>query len=399
MKINKLKIHDSIAIIVIVIFASVAYFLTSAYIKKNLIQYSTLPKEISIKVWDASEKDIVVFNLPVIPKLRIDSLPQFSKNKGLVNCLPFVTKHRTDAITHGSQIDDPLRTNILFHQNPIFLVWIMLISIMISIAAGSLPIFIMRIWELKDRFTLNAIQLSTAFGYALLCVLFLFFTNTPLPGYYNPAHIIHDFHILLNNGDVTNHIVWSTIVLVFPTFIVIFLSCISSDNISFKNFDKWQSNTENSLTYEELVKQKKVAIEAIARQFEFLNQSLKGAMQILAIIVVFSVLTSSALRMSIKTVIEIKYYDIFPIEASYVYGMYFSLFLCIMYIPSYIYLKNRFMQFKVFINMQQFDEQWSQSVLGIVKFEGTALDNLKIAITILAPLISSFLPDSLHYLK
>lgn len=57
------------------------------------------------------------------------------------------------------------------------------------------------------------------------------------------------------------------------------------------------------------------------------------------------------------------------------------------------------MQFKDHINMQQFDEQWSQSVLGIVKFEGTALDNLKLAITILAPMISSFLPDSLNFMK
>ena len=57
------------------------------------------------------------------------------------------------------------------------------------------------------------------------------------------------------------------------------------------------------------------------------------------------------------------------------------------------------MQFKEHINMQQFDEQWSQTVLGTVKFEGTALDNLKLAITILAPLITSFLPDGLHFIK
>lgn len=408
MKINQLKIHDSIVVIVIVIFASVAYFLTSTYLKKNLIQYSTLPKEIGIKVWDASEKDVVVFTLPVIRKLRIDSLPQCSKNNGLANCLPLISKHRTDSLTHGIQTNDSLRTNILFHQNPIFLVWIMLVSIMIAIAAGSFPAFIVQIRQLKDRYKLNSRQFFTGVTYSMIVVLILGLNSceikgyTDLIGYYKPPDIINDFHILLKHDYIINCIVIATTILSIPAFLVIFLTAISSDNISFKNSIKKSEKGDDAIqnyTDDELVKQKKMAMEVVARQFEFLNQSLKGAMQILAIIVVFSVLTSSALRMSIKSVIEIKYYDIFPVEASYVYGMYFSLFLCIMYIPSYIYLKNRFTQFKEYINSQEVDEQWSQSVLGTVKFEGTALDNLKLAITILAPLITSFLPDSLHFIK
>jgi len=409
MKITQLKIRDSIVIIVIVIFASVAYFLTSTYLKKNLIQYSTLPKEISIQVWDASEKDIVVFNLPIIRKLRIDSLPQCSKNEGLINCLPFVTKHRADSLTRGVQTDDhPLRTNILFHQNPIFLVWIMLVSIMIAIAAGSFPAFIIQIVQLKVRYKLNTRQFSKGIVYSMIVVLILGLNSceikgyNDLIGYYKPPDIINDFHILLKDGDILKCLEISTTILSIPIFLIIFVIAISSDNISFENSPKEKIKRENAnqiFTDDDLLKQRKMELEAIARQFEFLNQSLKGAMQILAIIVVFSVLTSSALRMSIKSVVEIKYYDIFPIEASYVYGMYFSLFLCIVYIPSYIYLKNRFMQFKEHINMQQFDEQWSQTVLGTVKFEGTALDNLKLAITILAPLITSFLPDGLHFIK
>lgn len=399
MKINRLKIHDSIIVIVIVIFASVAYFITSTYLKKNLIQYSTLPKKISIKVWDASEKNIVVFDLPVIPKLRIDSLPQSSINSGLIDYQTFVIKHRSDSLAHRFHANDPLRTKMLFHQNPIFLVWVMLVSIMMAIAAGSFPALIIQIWRLKNRFKLSLNQVLTGIIYGIIVVSLLAINNSELKGYYKPPDILNDFHILLNNGKILNYLVGYTIMFVFPTFIIIFLSGISSDNISFENLDKGQTISKNAPSINELAEQKKAAIEGVARQFEFLNQSLKGAMQILAIIVVFSVLTSSALRISIKSVLEIKYYDIFPIEASYVYGMYFSLFLCIIYIPSYLYLNYRFIKFREYIQMQQFDEQWSQSVLGTVKFEGTALDNLKLAITILAPLISSFLPDSLHFLK
>jgi len=378
MKINQLKIRDSIVIIAIVICASVAYYTTSTIIRQNVIQYSTLPKEVNMKVYDELNKDSIIFRLQVISKLRIDSIP------------PVLSE------------DNITSRNILFHQNPIFLVWLMLISIMMAIAAGSFPVFIIQILRLRNKFNLSFNQVLTGFIYAFIVVLILALNSSDLIGYYKPPDIINHFHILLKHGCIIKYIVISTTILSIPTFLVIFITAISSDSISFKNSAEEKIKREDVnqiITDDDLLKQRKTELEAIARQFEFLNQSLKGAMQILAIIVVFSVLTSSALRMSIKSVVEVKYYDIFPIEASYVYGMYFSLFLFIMYIPSYIYIKNRYSQFKEYLNIQQFEEQWSQSVLGIVKFEGTALDNLKLAFTILAPLISSFLPDSLHFLK
>lgn len=378
MKINQLKIRDSIVIIVIVICASVAYYISSTIIKQNVIQYSTLPHEVNMKVYDELHKDSVIFRLPVISKLRIDSIP------------PILSE------------DNITSRNILFHQNPIFLVWLMLISIMMAIAAGSFPVFVIQIYRLRNKFNLSFNQVLSGFIYAIIVVLILALNSSDLIGYYKPPDIIDDLRILLKHGDIIKYIVIFTTILSIPTFLVIFITAISSDNISFKNSAKEKIKREDAnqiYADEDLLKQRKMELESIARQFEFLNQSLKGAMQILAIIVVFSVLTSSALRMSIKSVVEIKYYDIFPIEASYVYGMYFSLFLCIMYIPSYIYLKNRYAQFKEYLDIQQFEEQWSQSVLGIVKFEGTALDNFKLAFTILAPLISSFLPDSLHFIK
>jgi hypothetical protein len=406
---GQLKIHNSIVIIVVAICAGLGYYISSTIIKKNVIQYSSLPKVIHMKINVVTKKntDKVDFILPVISKLGIDSLPHISKNNGVVYGIPFKSKLRVDSLAHELITNDQIRPkpltvldSVLFHQNPIFLVWVMLVCIMIAIAAGSFPVFVLQIWQLKSRFKLTLFQLITAFVYTIICFLFLILcTGDHLQGYYSPDNIINDLQILLQNGCIVNNIALSTILLVFPTVLIIFLSCISSDNISFENFNRGQFYAGNELTNEELAKHKKNAMETVARQFEFLNQSLKGGMQILAIIVVFSVLTSSALRMSIKSVVEIKYFDIFPIEASYVYGMYFSLFLCIMYIPSYIYLKNRFTQYKEYIDLQQFDEKWSQSVIGTVKFEGTALDNLKIAITILAPLISSFLPDSLHFIK
>ncbi|MFH1120609.1 MAG: hypothetical protein V1775_12370 [Bacteroidota bacterium] len=269
-----------------------------------------------------------------------------------------------------------------------------------------------QIWQLKEKFKLRRSQLLMGVVYAIVIALFLYLTNENWPGYYKTPHIIADFKILLQNGSFLEGIVTATIILVIPAFIIIFLVGIASDNISLEESitsisDKWKTSNSrnpddmNIQSEEEFVKQKKAIIESIARQFEFLNQTLKSALQLLAIVVVFSVLTSSALRESIKHVVEIQDYDIFPAEFSLVYGMYFSLFLCVMYIPVYIYLKSRFLRFKESVaNLKEpNDQQWSQTITGIVKFEGTALDNLRIAITMLAPLLSSFLPESFQLFK
>jgi len=171
MKINQLKIRDSIVIIAIVICASVAYYISSTIIRQNVIQYSTLPQEVNMKVYDELHKDSIIFRLPVISKLRIDSIP------------PILSE------------DNITSRNILFHQNPIFLVWLMLISIMMAIAAGSFPVFIIQIYRLRNKFNLSFNQVLTGFIYAIIVVLILALNSSDLIGYYKPPDILNALEV------------------------------------------------------------------------------------------------------------------------------------------------------------------------------------------------------------
>jgi len=119
----------------------------------------------------------------------------------------------------------------------------------------------------------------------------------------------------------------------------------------------------------------------------------------LSVIVVFSVLTSGTLKETIKATVHIEGYDIFPAEVSYAYGIFFSLFLCVVYMPVYFYLKRQYSYFKTVLNgMEDFGDA-KEKLLASLDFKTSALDNLKTAITMLAPFITSFLPENLHFIN
>jgi hypothetical protein len=307
---------------------------------------------------DIIKDSYVTFELPVKSKLKIDKEKNFNSS-GKIN-------------------EDP----ILYHQNPIFLIWGSLICIMIAIAAGSFPVFVSQLFELKKEFNLNAKEFLSSVVYAIMLTLFLVFSNSggDLLGYYKPDEVINHFHILFKNGNILSGIVLSTIVMLLPCFAVVFMVALSSDNILKRehiNFD---------------------SIRKSVKKIDILSKTLQGALQVLAVIVVFSVLTSNALGESIRQMIEIDSFEIFPKEISYSYGMYFSLFLCIIYIPVYYYIKQNYLILKEIaadLEEKEIVKGTYNALFGVTKFESSPLDNLKLAFTILAPLLSSFLPKGL----
>jgi len=347
----------SAGIIIVVAFAAAGFLITKYFISENLIQYSTLPTTISFKVHDEAkgEGDSVIFNLPVVSKFSIDTFPKETEAKGSI-----------------------IERNILYHENPYFPVWGMLVFVMITIASGSVPVFIDQVLQLKKNFKLNWKQIATGIFFALLIATFLALSSSSDIGYYHPPEILRDFHILFKNGNVLVGIVFGTILLVLPILTAMFLIGPASDKLLDQDINK-----DN--------------IEATANKLEILNQSLQIALQVLAVIVVFTVLTTGALKETIKATVEIRGFDIFPTYISYVYGLFFSLFLCVIYLPIYFYLKQKYIYLKAAAaGMVELGDN-KEKVLSAVDFKSSAMDNLKTALTMLAPLISSFLPENLHF--
>ena len=283
---------------------------------------------------------------------------------------------QNDTLIKQTTVD---RKEMLFNLNPNLLVWTCLILIMMTIASASFLVFIWQIMQLNALHFLKSTYIWRAFFYALGIILFLFISQLSTRGFFVPSQIIEKFGILFLNGWVINVIVAAALFLQIPLLMVIFLVGITADKVVFN------------------IKEKE-SIEKAIFQFSNLNQVLNGALQVLAVLVVFSVLTTSALGQSIKSALVIHQFDIFPKEISYVYGLYFSLFLGIIYIPHYLYLKNCFKKLKQGIQTgleseSEEDQKWSENILNKINLGGSALDNLKLALTVLAPLISGFLPE------
>ncbi|MBA4411117.1 MAG: hypothetical protein Q8S54_10440 [Bacteroidota bacterium] len=274
------------------------------------------------------------------------------------------------------------KEDMLFNRNPNFLVWTTLILIMITIASAAFPVFIGQIAQLKNKFNLKFNHILQSILFAFAIILFLAIIQMSMKGFYAPSKIIDDFGILFNHGYVIPRIVIVTFILQLPILTVIFMVGISAGKVVFD------------------IKSKQ-SVEKAVSQFAMLNQILLASLQVLAILVVFSVLTTSALQQSIKSALIIKNFDIFPKEISYVYGLFFSLFLAIIFIPTYLYLRN--CQNKIKHNLQNEIEtenfeipEWYNNILSKINLGGSALDNLKLSLTVLAPLISSFLPEQLR---
>lgn len=267
----------------------------------------------------------------------------------------------------------------LFNRNPVFLVWTQLILIMVSLAFGACLVFWWQAKYVIQKYHLTRPQVWKAIGLALfLCIILGFIPNCSNL-LYLPDHVIKDFGILFANTNVPGIVVGVTLGFVLPVIVVIFLLVPASDDIP-------GTNTE------------KPNIEESAGRLDSLNKVLTSALQTLAVVVVFSVLTSGALRESIKATIHIPYFDIFPRQESYVYGIYFSSFLAIIYVPVQLLLKQRSHTLKADLDTYAKktpvpDDKWLKEMDGIISNKNSALDNMKLTFTVLSPLITSFLPE------
>lgn len=346
-------------IILVIFCATLGFIITLHAINNNLIQYATLPKLVTFQTIDDSTGKNVFFNLDVKSIFAIDN---DSTNKATIAKGKIVNK------------------NILYHENRFFPIWGMLILVMITIASGSAPVFIDQFIRLKKDFNVGIVAVAKALLYTILIAGFLIVSNSSGVGYYKPPDIICDFHILFKNGKILEYIVGSTILLVIPVIAVMFLVGSCSDQL-----------LSGRIT-------KDIAAR-LTGKFATLNTVLLNSLYVLSAIVVFTVLTSGTLKETIKATVQIEGFDIFPTEISYAYGIFFSLFLCVIYIPISFYLKQQVDYFSNIVSDMDEPVEYKEKILAGIAIKNSPLDNLKTALTVLAPLITSLLPENLHFLQ
>jgi hypothetical protein len=261
----------------------------------------------------------------------------------------------------------------------------MLSLLLMTLCAGSSPVFINSLMEIKKNYNIGTRRFVGTLLFGLLIVAAMLVIPLPLKGYYNPKMIIEDTGILLTNSNIIQYLIFGTILLVLPVILTMFMIGTAA------NIPPVKFTTENEM---------KVYVE----KFSDLNTILITALQVLAIVVVLTGFCSSALRQSVKSVFEVKGFDIFPAEMSYAYGLFYAMFLAIFYIPVYYTVRKNGKQIKglLFSDSASLDKK----TLGIrhkisqrLEIKTGALETLKMALTILSPLLASFIPEHLQAFK
>jgi hypothetical protein len=358
MKLTHSSALHSRAIAVIFLSAFSGFIISYAILRLNLAETKSRSSELIIKTDDRTGN-----HLTVMPG---DSLPQVPLSETTSGSVKPVNIEKKD---------------ILFNQNPSFLVWTTLVLVMMTIVAGVFPAFV---WECKGlyrTFQLNEKNVRMIIFQTIILCLFLFVLPATL-NFYKPVSIIRDFHILLSNHYIIHLFVLLPLLLLVPVFSAIFMIGPSADKINYAGGDK-------------------ESIESASLKFNRLNRILQNSLQILAVIVVITVLLSSALRQSIKAALSTAGFDLFPKEIVYVYGLYFSLFLALIYLPAAVYLRYKTTGFKTALLSDkklntETNKDWMLAVTMNLGLDKSAIDNLKVVLTVLSPLITSFLPEQLH---
>lgn len=127
-----------------------------------------------------------------------------------------------------------------------------------------------------------------------------------------------------------------------------------------------------------------------AAEYASLRSSLQTALQLMALIVAFAVLTTAHLRMVIMDVLGVKAASpVFPIEFVHMYGLFFTAMLAIIYVPVHFLLRRAGEYVRVPVD--DTPKATSTGIKGVVDSIAPgkgAWENMKAALSVLAPFLT-----------
>jgi hypothetical protein len=264
---------------------------------------------------------------------------------------------------------------LYFSYNSAFLVWIAIGAISFAFGLASLPVMWMAIRNLILQFEIKrwTIGFITLFS-AVLCVLMYF---TDKIGYYmGTIAICRKFHILVTNPNY------------LPYFVII------SMVVGLFGFaGQMIVNAAINKLPKTIPPHNKAEQKNIGKKFLLLRNQLKFFLVIDSILIVFSVLTVDAFRKAILADIQVNL-DIVPQSLVYLYGLMFTFYLAVIYLPIYSRLKLKGEQ--MLDNVTQADQEGNlKSITAILRIQQTPIESFQVVISILAPVLTSLVPGLL----
>jgi len=304
-----------------------------------------------------SKRDSVIDTISVTYQPRIDLRHEPLKPIGEIALLDFSSMYLT--------------------YNPIFLVWMALISITVACSLALLPILVKSLLDIYRGFKLKPVHALTTILITLVIGWFMFTTN-------HNTHLLTAFVVMKKVGILIKNPGQLNVFIFIPMFAG--LLAIGGQLLINHALTSLPMNLLGLAEQEQKI---------VAAKFYLLRSQLKFFLMIDAILIVFSVLTTDALRRSILGEISVGHgRDLFPKEFVYLYGLLFTFYLAIFYMPVYYRLKAKGQA--MFSEFPSVTEPDNKEFAAIFLMQESPLDSFKVAFSILAPVISSLLPGLLN---
>jgi hypothetical protein len=271
---------------------------------------------------------------------------------------------------------------LTLNRNPKLLIWILIFSIMVATALGFVLPLIYQIFRIVENHHPSTKRISTCFIFTVLISLGVFQLSTgKSDNILEIFEVIDKFHVLLL-GSFTVKILVAFVITcgLVPIFGMLLIhSCINS----------LAKKTGHS--------------DRIVERFGLLNESLTFFLTISSVLIMFSIASTSFLQQSINSILEIKdagtRIEIFPSDFIYAYGLIFTIFLAIIYIPVYQQLKMKGKLIKEQLESLNSEYNLANDDLAQLEMKDSALKRIQVFASILAPILGSVITEGIKLMS
>ena len=303
---------------------------------------------------------------------------QVSNNDIVIESIDFQSPEilEQNEIIKGNLLSLTVEENLFFNYHIMFLIWILLFCILMSISfALAVPSWgyladLRNLSGSKEQeknaliFTLVSVVLILAFSFGSL-----FFK----PSVMSFADVMEKTNILLFEPKIRMSLLIGFVLL--PNFIPLFGIVLTNNSIP--EMMKLESPRD------------------LAKRFHQLNESLKFFLFVIAVVITLTTITTWFGRQAVLEALPEGVEKILPIEFVYLYGLAFTLFLAIIYIPIHFQLKRAgdlIIKNDAFLNQEPTSEKDTfkkSELLKIFSMESSWIDNMKVSFAILGPLLTT----------
>lgn len=301
-------------------------------------------------------------------------------SEGIVDTLHVVVHPRSMVlpakVTKTTKPDKVIHYDELyFTYNTPFLIWIALIAVTVACALALSPVILKTIRDIYVMFGQTPKNLLWAVLLTLLIGFLMAFTNS---NHY--VLMLFSFMDKEHCGILVNHPHWLSALIMIGFLAGLLAMC---GQLLINNAI---GALPDDLSVADEKKQKKASAD-----FLMLRTWLKFFLSVDAALIVLSLLTTDALRLAIVQEVVVTGTNkdgVFPKEFTYMYGMVFSLYLALLYLPIYYRLRSK--GACMVRAVPETDD--GKKLIARFLITESPIESFKVAMSILAPVVGALLP-------